>query len=230
MSKKLGKKKQNRLDNKKLFDDLFKDSTTLSPEDDKKVTDEWESFKASLATNTGIPNRRGWDIPYAPENLSKYYTLFLAYGATYKNLSSTKKIKQFSKKYQYYDWSYYDKLITCGLSKKKRKELYMYQETLDSEMTEMYSKPSFEQVVDNNKDNIYHFLLNTLESQPRCYAKMLENWFTYCALEFYYYGVATDDSTKTQVDSLFALAHYLKKGQYANASHVYAEYSHYFWD
>lgn len=230
MSKKLGKKKQPKLDNKKFFDELFKDSTTLSEEEDKKVTKEWEDFKASLAINTGTPNRRSWDIPYKSSDLSKYYTLFLAYGAQYKNLNSTKKIKRFSKKYAYFDWFYYDKLITCGLSKKKRKELYMYQETLDNEMMTMYSEPAFKQVADNNKNNIYRFLLDTLKSQPKSYARMLENWFIYCALEFYYYGVATDDSTKTQVDKLLELANLLSNNKYKEASEVYAEYSHYFWD
>lgn len=226
MSKKLGKKKQDKLEADKMMHELFKDSVPLSEKEDKKVSDDWEEFKSNLALNTGIPNKRSWDISYSVKDISKYHTLFLAYGAEYKNLGSTKKVKRFSKKYNYFDYSYYDKLITCGLSKKKRNELYTYQELLEWEPVWEASNA----VVDSTRKSIANFIEEALDSQPNSYAKMLENWFIYCALEFYYFGVAVDEHTKTQVDKLLEIANLLNKKKYKEASELYAKYSHYFWD
>lgn len=226
MSKKLGCKKQDKLEVDKMMYELFKNSVPLSEKEDKKVSDDWEEFKSNLALNTGIPNKRSWDISYSVEDIPKYHTLFLTYGAGYKNLNSTKKIKRFNKKYSYFDYSYYDKLITCGLTKKKRNELYTYQELLEWEPVWEANNAS----VNSTRKSIAKFIESTLNSQSNSYAKMLENWFIYCALEFYYFGIAVDEDTKTQIDKLLEIANLLSKKKYKEASEKYAKYSHYFWD
>jgi hypothetical protein len=244
MSKKLGRKKREKIEFDKWEKELFANKSTdfntdkvSIPDDDADKFDNDKFLKKQEAEDAlhykdnDDKYYRFFKIPYSEDDAITEYKAFKDYSAKAFNLNSKKKIKKFAKKFKWYDSYYFEKFMRMALDIKDRKtrikeqnlffilsELDRIEIQLDKNQFAHYQNQLILQVEE---------LLNNADPN---YIKAFQHWATYCAIQYFYEGHAVDSCTQPTCDTLLKFSNELKNARFADAAKTFATSYLLWWD